>query len=70
VEGVVRESLPFYFYFYFYFFFRKKKKKKKTLKLVKGPLCHMGKVIKTCVLGWQKIISLNFNLSFVVKVHF
>jgi hypothetical protein len=45
VEGVVRESLPFYFYFYFYFFFRKKKKKKKNIKIVKGPLWKMGKVI-------------------------
>jgi hypothetical protein len=31
---------------------KKKKKKKKTLKLAKGPPCHMGKVVKSCVLEW------------------
>jgi hypothetical protein len=41
------------FYFYFLVFFRKK-----TLKLARGPPYHMGKVIKSFVLGWQKIMSL------------
>jgi hypothetical protein len=44
------------FYFFFNFIFLKKKKK--NLKLVREPSCHMGKVVKNCVLGWQKIISL------------
>jgi hypothetical protein len=49
-------------FFFFLFFFLKK-----TLKLVRGPPCHMGKVgkvVKSCVLGWQNIIY--FGL---IKIH-
>jgi hypothetical protein len=40
--------------FTFFFFL----KKKKPLKLGRGLPYHIGKMVKSCVLKWQKIISL------------
>jgi hypothetical protein len=46
-----------------------KKKKKKTLKLNRGPPCHMGKMVQSCVLKWQKIISLGENRKNNIQKH-
>jgi hypothetical protein len=47
------------FYFYYYFLFLEKKKKK-TPKLSGGLPYHMSKVVKSCVLRWQKIIYISY----------
>jgi hypothetical protein len=55
------------FYFYFLSFFFRGKKKKKTLKLTRWPPYHMDKVVESCVLRWQKIISLFY---FVISSYY
>jgi hypothetical protein len=47
------------FYFYFFFFFKKKKK-------IREPPYHIVKVVKSCVLRWQKIISIIIILCSLV----
>jgi hypothetical protein len=64
-----RDNFYFYFYFFiFYFYSFLEKKKKKTLKLARGLPYHMSKVIKSCVLGWENIISLQYREMIVVQL--
>jgi len=61
-----QDTTPDYFCLcvnFFIFFLNKKKKKKKTQKLAMGPPYHMDKVVKSCVLGWQNVISLQHLLK-------